>query len=388
MFATARHSAPRRPIAVVATGVALAVTLAACSPGPGRAEVPPGDDPTSTAPGTAGATTETAEPTAEISEPTAEETEPTEPTAEETEPTEPTAEETEPTESTAEETEPTEPSGEPTAETAEPTGEGLELPRGGTEFFPRFRLFGYSGVPGAPGMGRMGIGDLDERVEEMQERGEEFAGDRELMPVLELIATVVHPTPGADGTYRTHVPESVVQDHLDAARRHDGILLLNIQPGRVDFIDEARHYEKWLLEPDVGLALDPEWAVGEGQVPGEVYGRTSGTELDEVAAYLSDLVEEHDLPEKVMVYHQVHPAVVQEEQELGEHDGVVIIKSVDGIGHPQDKMATYDRVNESKPDHVVPGFKLFYEEDAAFGPLMSGDEVLGLDPQPEYILWE
>jgi hypothetical protein len=37
---------------------------------------------------------------------------------------------------------------------------------------------------------------------------------------------------------------------------------------------------------------------------------------------------------------------------------------------------------------VVPGFKLFYEEDAAFGPLMSGDEVLGLDPQPEYILWE
>ncbi|MDQ3358740.1 MAG: hypothetical protein M3520_07800 [Actinomycetota bacterium] len=364
MFATARHSAPRRPIAVVATGVALAVTLAACSPGPGRAEVPPGDDPTSTAPGTAGATTEPHEPTAEITEPTAEETEPTEPTAEETEPT------------------------ESTAEVTEPTAEALELPRGGVEFFPRFRLFGYSGVPGAPGMGRMGIGDLDERVEEMQERGEEFAGDRELMPVLELIATVVHPTPGADGTYRTHVPESVVQDHLVAARRHDGILLLNIQPGRVDFIDEARHYEKWLLEPDVGLALDPEWAVGEGQVPGEVYGRTSGTELDEVAAYLSDLVEEHDLPEKVMVYHQVHPAVVQEEQELGEHDGVVIIKSVDGIGHPQDKMATYDRVNESKPDHVVPGFKLFYEEDAAFGPLMSGDEVLGLDPQPEYILWE
>jgi len=169
---------------VVATGVALAVTLAACSPGPGRAEVPPGDDPTSTAPGTAGATTEPHEPTAEI--------------------TESTAEETEPTESTAEETEPTGPSVEPTAETAEPTGEGLELPRGGTEFFPRFRLFGYSGVPGAPGMGRMGIGDLDERVEEMQERGEEFAGDRELMPVLELIATVVHPTPARTGpTART-----------------------------------------------------------------------------------------------------------------------------------------------------------------------------------------
>lgn len=266
--------------------------------------------------------------------------------------------------------------------------QALELPRGGTEIFPDHQLFGYSGLPGSPGMGRMGIGDLDERVEEMEERGEEYAGGRDLLPVLELIATVVHASPGSDGMYRTYIPESVIQDHLDAARRHDGILLLNIQPGRSDFIDEVEHYEKWLVEPDVGVALDPEWAVEEGQVPGEVYGRTTGEELDEVADYLADLVEEHGLPEKVMVYHQVHAGVVQEEQELEPHDGVVVIKSVDGIGAPSDKIATYDRVMEGTPEHVVPGFKLFYEEDAALGPIMTGEEVLGLDPVPEYVLFE
>lgn len=266
--------------------------------------------------------------------------------------------------------------------------EAAELPRGGTEIFPDFRLFGYSGLPGSPGMGRMGIGDLDERVEEMEERGAEYAGGRDLLPVLELIATVVHASPGPDGMYRTYIPESVIQDHLDAARRHDGILLLNIQPGRSDFIDEVEHYETWLEEPDVGVALDPEWAVDEGQIPGQVYGSTTGAELDEVAEYLSDLVEEHALPEKVMIYHQVHADVVRDEDDLQAHAGVVQIKSVDGIGAPSDKIGTYDRVMEGTPEHVVPGFKLFYEEDAELGPIMTGEEVLGLEPQPEYILFE
>ena len=72
-------------------------------------------------------------------------------------------------------TEPPEDSTDPSASPGEPTTEdgaettqepqAQELPRGGTEIFPDFRLFGYSGLPGSPGMGRMGIGDLDERVE-------------------------------------------------------------------------------------------------------------------------------------------------------------------------------------------------------------------------------
>ena len=266
--------------------------------------------------------------------------------------------------------------------------EVIELPRGGTELFPRYRLFGYSGAPGSEAFGRLGIGDLDERVVEMEERGAEYVGSREIMPVLELIATVVHPVPGDDGMFRTYMDDEVVDDYLAAARRHEGILLLNIQPGRADFIDEVKRWEEYLLEPDVGVALDPEWAVDDDQIPGRVYGSTTGEELDEVAAYLSDLVQEHDLPEKVMVYHQVHASVVEDEGDLRPHDGIAIIKSVDGIGPPQDKIWTYDRVNENKPEHVVAGFKLFYEEDGVYGPVMTGDAVLDLVPRPQYVLFE
>ncbi len=263
-----------------------------------------------------------------------------------------------------------------------------ELPRGGTTIFPRYRLVGYSGAPGSPALGRLGIGDLDARVKEIEKVAKPYAKGREILPVLELITTVVHGSPGSDGMYRSRMSDAVIKTYLDAARKHRGILLLNIQPGRASFIDEVKAYRKWLNEPDVGLALDPEWAVSEGQVPGRVYGRTSGRELDQVTRYVSSLVIKGKLPEKVIVYHQLHVQIVSHESALKEHPGVVMIKSVDGIGAAADKIATWKRVIKKKPAFVHPGFKLFYEEDQQLGALMKPAQVMSLKPTPEYILYE
>lgn len=273
--------------------------------------------------------------------------------------------------------------------TPSPTPEPKELPGGGRELFPRYRLFGYSGYPGAPGQGRLGIGKLEDRMVEMAKRGAAYAGDREVMPVMELIAVTVHAKPGADGLYRSRVDDAIIEEWLEKAREHDAMLLLNIQPGRADFLDELKYFERWLSEPDIGVALDPEWAVEKGQVPGRVYGRTSGAELDECAEYLSDLVAEHNLPEKVMLYHQLHLNIVRKESELTEHPGVVLIKSIDGIGSPGAKVATWERIIETTPEHVHAGFKLFYLEDVnTGGRLMTAKEVLALTPEPEYVLFE
>ena len=54
-----------------------------------------------------------------------------------------------------------------------------------------------------------------------------------------------------------------------------GAALKLIEPGRGDFYAETRRLLKWLKEPDVGLALDPEWRVTEGQVPGQVIDLTT-----------------------------------------------------------------------------------------------------------------
>lgn len=265
----------------------------------------------------------------------------------------------------------------------------LTLPRGGRTVFPRYRLVGYSGVTGAKTLGRLGTGPLDQRVKEMERRAKPYTAGREIMPVLEIIATVVQGSPGRDGKYRTRMADKNIETYLKSARKHKAMLLLNIQPGRSEFLPEVKAYEKWLKQPDVGVALDPEWAMDTGQVPGRAYGHTTGKELDGVASYLSGLVERNDLPEKVMVYHQVSVSVVRKESGLKKHAGVAVVKSVDGLGHPGPKINTYRVVNKSTPSHVHPGFKLFYTEDRRDnGRLMTPKEVLALKPRPEYVLYE
>ena len=274
------------------------------------------------------------------------------------------------------------------AATPTPTPVEATLPRGGREVFPRYRLVGYSGLTGAKTLGRLGTGPLDQRVREMEERAEPYADGREIMPVLEIIATIVQPGPGSDGKYRSRISDDKIETYLKAARKGKGMLLLNIQPGRSSFMAEAKAYEKWLQEPDVGLALDPEWAMGRGEVPGRTFGSTTGAALDDVATYLSEIVASNDLPEKVLVYHQLSPRIVRQESELKDHPGVALVKSVDGIGSPGAKEATYDRVNKTLPKHVHAGFKLFYTEDEESSRLMTPKEVLALDPRPEYVLFE
>jgi hypothetical protein len=263
------------------------------------------------------------------------------------------------------------------------------LPRGGREIFPRYRLVGYAGVTGASALGRLGTGPLNQRVTEIERTAKPYAAGREILPVVEVIATVVQGSSGRDGKYRVRLSDAQIAKYHNAARKHRAILLLNLQPGRSEFITEAKAFRKWLKEPDVGVALDPEWAMDRGQRPGGVFGHTTGAELDEVSGYLSGLVKQYNLPQKVMVYHQVARSVIRRESGLKQHPGVVAIKSVDGLGHPGPKKNTYRVVNKSTPKFVHAGFKLFFTEDRRHaGRLMTPTEVLRLKPQPEYVMYE
>ncbi|MGY0021564.1 hypothetical protein [Streptomyces sp. cg35] len=264
-----------------------------------------------------------------------------------------------------------------------------ELPRGGREVFPAHRLVGYCGLPGAAALGRLGTGDLDDRVDELEKRGRAYSDDRTPLPVLELLAVVANSGPGPDGTYRSRTPDETIRTFHKAARDHRGLLLLNIQPGRADPLAEVKALKEWLVQPDVGIALDPEWEMSSGQIPGDTYGHTTGGELTRIAAYLASLVDEHDLPEKVFVYHQVAESVVRDEHRLKVPKGVAVVKCADGIGSPHLKRETWKRLVDSMPPRLHTGFKLFFEEDTeGGGRLMTPDEVLALTPRPSYVMYE
>jgi len=63
--------------------------------------------------------------------------------------------------------------------------------------------------------------------------------------------------------------------------------------GRTDFLTEARRYEDLLREPDVGLALDPEWRLGPDQRHLEQVGTVDASEVNEVSAWLAGIVRDY-----------------------------------------------------------------------------------------------
>jgi hypothetical protein len=183
--------------------------------------------------------------------------------------------------------------------------------------------------------------------------------------------------------YRARQSDAVIRRYLRAARQAKALLLLDIQPGRSDFFTETTRLKKWLKEPDVGLALDPEWRVNEGQVPGQVIGSVASREVNATSAWLAELVKDNDLPEKLFVIHQFTDDMVDHTR-LKQPEGLDMVLNVDGFGGQEIKKAKYrDFAREAKEFHH--GFKLFYEEDT---DLMTARQVLRMKPRPELVVYE
>jgi hypothetical protein len=263
-----------------------------------------------------------------------------------------------------------------------------ELPRGGRTIFPDHRLVGFCGTPGAPALGPL----LDRpatKTEKLLGYANQYASDRTVLPVFELIAVVVQAGGGPDGKNRMRVLDGTVDEYLQAARQAKGLLLLNIQPGHSDFLTEVQRFERYLREPDVGVALDPEWAMLPKQPPGQFYGQATAESINGVIAYLSAVVAEGNLPEKALVYHEVNDYVVKGELSIKPQPGVAVIKSVDGLGPKGAKLNTYHFLMRNTAPGVHAGFKLFFDEDRQHGAfLMSPGEVMALAPRPEYVMYE
>src|SRR5687768_8390036 len=76
------------------------------------------------------------------------------------------------------------PAPEPTAPSPPPRA---ELPLGGREIFPSYRLVGYCGTPGAPALGKL-AGNLPARAKEIEALAKKYDSGRKVLPVFELIA--------------------------------------------------------------------------------------------------------------------------------------------------------------------------------------------------------
>jgi hypothetical protein len=259
------------------------------------------------------------------------------------------------------------------------------LPRGGRSLFPERRVVAFYGAPQAHELGALGIGSPQQAARRLERQARAYVEPgRPVLPAFELISTIVQSDPGDDGDHAARQAPQTIGRYLRAARRNKMLLILDIQPGYAPFMDEVRALRRYLREPDVSLALDPEWSMEPPTLPGQEIGSIDAATVNEVSAYVSKLVRRHRLPEKLLVVHRFTDEMIENEAALKQYPGVAVTLNVDGFGDRPNKISKYRAFTRGKRDRPH-GFKLFYEEDIN---LMPPKRVLRLRPAPDLVIYE
>lgn len=252
---------------------------------------------------------------------------------------------------------------------------------------PANRILTFYGFPGDPNMGILGEFDKETVLAKVREQAAVYEAADPSRPVLigmEVIASVAQPEPQPDGSYLLDTPSEVLDEYAAFAQENDILLFLDVQIGRRTVQAEVEGLRPWLELPFVHLALDPEFAMAEGELPGDHIGQVDASDIAFTQQYLANLSAEMGIPPKVLIVHQFIESMIENKDQVAPVAGVQLVIDSDGWGTPADKRATYDAVIGCCPIEFD-GVKLFYQQDV---PLMTPEEVLELDPVPDLIIYQ
>jgi len=265
---------------------------------------------------------------------------------------------------------------------------GEELPGGGFLVLPRIlvALYGNPTTTALGALGEQGPAEAAIRVKGMAAQFE--AAEVPTLPTFEIITTVAAGNPGGDGDYSNEMGNEVIQPWIDIGAQQDVYVILDLQPGRSDFLSQAMRYEQALLNPHVGLALDPEWRLGPEQLPLQQIGRVQAAEVNQVVEWLANLVRENDLPQKVLLLHQFRDFMLEDRETIQAPPELQLIIQMDGQGAVPDKYVTWEFLSGGWEDHPWRwGWKNFYDEDRPAGGISPSD-VLQLVPTAVYVSYQ
>jgi hypothetical protein len=210
-----------------------------------------------------------------------------------------------------------------------------------------------------------------------------------VMPAIEYIDVTAQGSAGKDGKHRLRMPDTQIDQALDYARAINGIVILDIQVGLSTVQDEVPLIESYLKMPEVHLAIDPEFDMYGGHKPGEVIGITDTATINWAIEYLSKIVEENNLPPKILVLHRFTQKMIADAELIRPTPQVQVVMQMDGWGSPQRKKNTFYHVVAPEPVQFA-GIKIFYKNDLKEDPprLLTKQEVLDLKPTPIFIQYQ
>lgn len=248
-------------------------------------------------------------------------------------------------------------------------------------------IVAYYGAPKQPDMGILGEYDAETiawLLSARAERFDELNGDAHVKPALHLVFGVAQPEAGADGLHLRYVDDRTVRQYLDLARRNGFALIIDLQIGHSDALTEARKVLPYLHEPDVHLALDPEFALAGVARPGDQIGELRARDINAVQELLAQMAAERGLPRKTLIVHQFEGFMLPDAGAIEQRSDVDLVIDFDGFGPADIKAVKYQHYGAAE---YAPfgGIKLFLKHDP---DVMTEQQLLDLEPRPVFFLYQ
>jgi hypothetical protein len=257
---------------------------------------------------------------------------------------------------------------------------------------PAKRIVAYYGNPLSKRMGILGEVDsatMLARLDKEVAAWNKADPDHPVQPALHLIAVVASDQPGTSGKYRTRMDSALIRRVYNWAKSRNALLFLDVQVGTGTLQEELPRLLPWLKNPDVHLAIDPEFSMKGGHVPGTKIGTFDAADVNYASSLLQDLVTKENLPPKVLIVHRFTRPMLTGHKRIKLDPRVQIVINMDGWGPPHLKRESYRAYVWKYPVEYT-GFKLFYHNDTKKkgSTLMSPADVLALNPKPIYIQYQ
>jgi hypothetical protein len=267
---------------------------------------------------------------------------------------------------------------------------GPELPGGGHQVFPGRRILAFYGSPVTFRLGLLGEQGAQATIDRMAPLLADYQveGGAPVVPGFEIVATVADSKPGDDGDFSNELTPDQIRPWVEVATANGAFVIIDLQPGRTDFLTQAKRYEEFLRLPNVGLALDPEWRLEPDQVHLRQIGSVDATEINAVGSWLATLVREENLPQKIFMLHQFNLDMITNRQTVLTPVELAVVIHVDGQGPLGSKYDTFETmvnaVVGSEQDFWW-GWKNFIDEDF---PTARPDQVNAVEPLPVIITFQ
>ena len=265
--------------------------------------------------------------------------------------------------------------------------DGVVTVNGTTDLLENTRFVAFYGNPTTGALGVLGEQGPEATLERMAPIVADYAADGALtVPTFEIIATVADAPPGDDGNYSAEMSPELIRPWVDVATANGGYVVLDLQPGRTDFLTQAQLYEEFLRLPDVGLALDPEWRLGPNERHLRQIGSVTSEEINMVSEWLAGIVREERLPQKMLIVHQFRFDMIEGREQIELHPELATVIQMDGQGPLPTKYETFGALTgPPDADRFAWGWKNFYDEDS---PMATPAQVLDLDPLPVFVSFQ